>query len=113
MSLDIFLKEKPLDYNGDSKTLYHDNITHNLNRMATEAGIYEVLWRPDEHNYIQAKDIKEKLIEGFHKLLNGSEHYKKFNPDNGWGTYEGFLEFCFEYIKAINKYPESYIYVDR
>lgn len=109
MSLDVSLKES-ID-GGDE--LYSANITHNLNKMAMEAGIYEVLWRPDEHNYIQAKDIKEKLIEGFNKLLNNPEHYKKFNPENGWGSYERLLEFCFKYIKAINENPDSYILVDR
>lgn len=28
--------------------LYDANITHNLNRMADEAGIYEHVWRPEE-----------------------------------------------------------------
>lgn len=28
--------------------LFEANITHNLNKMAKEVGIYEYLWRPDE-----------------------------------------------------------------
>jgi len=112
MSLDIYLKENQIR-DEDSEELYWCNITHNLTEMADEAGIYEVLWRPDESGYIQGKDIREKVIDGFCKLLNNPEHYKKFDSDNGWGTYDDFLGFCFEYIKALNEFPESYIFVSR
>lgn len=29
------------------------NITHNLNNMAKEVGLYEVLWRPEEMGLLQ------------------------------------------------------------
>lgn len=32
----------------ESDTVYSRNITHNLTRMAHEAGIYQALWRPGE-----------------------------------------------------------------
>lgn len=49
MSLDVCLKGK----NGE--TLYSRNITHNLGRMAQAAGIYECLWRPEEHGITHAQ----------------------------------------------------------
>lgn len=42
MGLDISLKETRLT------TIYEDSITHNLNKMADCAGIYQHLWRPEE-----------------------------------------------------------------
>ena len=51
MSLDVTLT------NADGAEVYSANITHNLNRMAMEAGIYECLWRPDEHGITKAAQI--------------------------------------------------------
>ena len=42
-------------------SLYSANITHNLNTMAREAGLYECLWRPGE---ISAVDLIEPLTKG-------------------------------------------------
>ncbi len=42
MSLDVHLE----DENGND--LYWRNITHNLTTMASTAGLYECLWRPEE-----------------------------------------------------------------
>ena len=72
----------------ETREVYYANITHNLNIMATEAGIYEVLWRPyklregsdfSDEDYdkemefedlqkIQAKELIEPLRQGLHNL---------------------------------------------
>ena len=36
---------------------YEANITHNLSRMAQDAGIYHYLWRPEEMNITQAGQL--------------------------------------------------------
>ena len=53
MSLDVSLYRNYLISYDEGKTLeprreevYGANITHNLGKMAAEAGIYEALWRP-------------------------------------------------------------------
>jgi hypothetical protein len=33
----------------------------------------------------------EPLKEGLHRLKSNPNKYKEFNPDNGWGDYEGWL----------------------
>ena len=43
MGLDVYLKDPTATYNVEY--LYNDGITHNLNKMASEAGIYMALWR--------------------------------------------------------------------
>jgi hypothetical protein len=44
--------------------VYTANITHNLNRMAKEAGIYKHLWRPDEIGITLAGELIEPLQSG-------------------------------------------------
>jgi hypothetical protein len=55
MSLDVYLTEEPT-----GAVLYDSNITHNLGRMADEAGIYMACWRPGE---MLAPDIHAKIEE--------------------------------------------------
>lgn len=93
--------------------VFSANITHNLNKMAMEAGIYECLWRPDEHKIIFAKNIIHSLEEGLKKLKNKPEYYKQFNAENGWGLYEHFVPFVESVLEACNKYPNAMIKVSR
>lgn len=87
------------------------NITHNLNRMAGELGIYEACWRPEQIGATKAKDIIHILETGIKQLKSDPEHYGQFNANNGWGTVEQFLHWLEEYLKACKKYPEFIIRV--
>jgi len=97
----------------ESDEVYSSNITHNLNVMAEQAGIYEHLWRPDEIGVTKAKELIEPLRQGLHKLKLNPEKYKEFNPDNGWGSYEGLVKFVENYLNACYKYPEAEVEVSR
>lgn len=115
MSLDIYLYEASVcDHEQSSgRELYSANITHNLGKMAKEAGLYEVLWRPDEHGYKQAKDILDILEEGLKKLKENPEHYRQFNAENGWGLYEHFVPFVENYYRACDENLDAFISVSR
>lgn len=106
MSLDLDLVLD--DYN-----VFECNVTHNLNKMASACGIYEAMWRPDEHGFDKASDITDILIRGFTELLSKPDCYKKYNPDNGWGSYDGFIDVLFKLIKACNTYPDAIIKASR
>jgi hypothetical protein len=107
MSLDIYLSAvRPT-------TVYSRNITHNLNRMATEAGIYEHLWRPDEICVTKAAQLIEPLKAGLALLLAEPERFRDFNPANGWGSYEGLVEFVQEYLSACEENPDADVSVWR
>jgi hypothetical protein len=93
--------------------LYEASITHNLGKMATEAGIYEALWRPGEHGFERAGDIVEILEKGLRDMESRPDHFRKFNPPNGWGTYEGFLPWVREYLDACKKHPKAKIDASR
>jgi hypothetical protein len=95
------------------------NITHNLGKMAEEVKLsngktlYDVLWRPDENEYYTAEDISELLDEGWNILLSDPEKYKKFNPENGWGEYDGLCNFVYEYRNACWDRPSAELRVSR
>ena len=74
-------------------SVYSNNITHNLGKMASEVKLsndltlYDVLWHPDEHGLKFARDIADLLDDGWNILLSDPAKFKKFNPENGWGSY--------------------------
>jgi hypothetical protein len=100
-------------------SIFSMNITHNLGKMAgavvLENGktLYEVLWRPEEHNYFTASDIASLLHEGMVKLISSPEEYKRYNPENGWGEYDGLVNFVREYYNACLVNPEAELRVSR
>ena len=115
MSLDVYLtKIMPTE-------VYSSNITHNLGKMAnavklsTGETLYQILWRPDECTppYTKAEEIAELLDEGFNILLSDPEEYKKYNPENGWGSYDGLVEFVYRYRNACWDDPDADIGVSR
>ena len=101
MSLDVSLTvTKPTE-------VFQWNITHNLGAMAREAGIYEALWRPEEFGFVRAHQLIEPLTKGLEVLKNHPEDLRKFNPENGWGTYGGLVEFVEKYLEACIENPDA------
>lgn len=107
MSLDVYLIDE------SDNVLYEANITHNLNKMAGEAGIYECLWRPDEHGIKKAGQIIEPLRAGLAQLVERPTHFEQFNAPNGWGMYHHFLPFCAKYLEACIAHPGAIVRVWR
>jgi len=100
-------------------SVYSANITHNLGKMANEVKLsngrtlYEVLWRPDEHEMKFAKDIAELLDEGWNILLSDPEKFKQFTPENHWGSYEGLCDFVYKYRNACWDQPDAELSISR
>ena len=120
MSLDVYLNRKRYlsydegkTYTEDIEQVYWANITHNLGKMAGEAGIYEALWRPEEIGKTRASEIVELLEKGLADLKARPKHFEKFNSPNGWGMYEHFVPFVEKYLEACKEYPDAIIEVSR
>lgn len=107
MSLDVWLTSD------NDNEVFECNITHNLNIMAEEVGIYKYLWRPDELGISKANDLIKPLDDGLILLESDPERFKVFNPENGWGDYDGFVNFVREYHAACVKYPNAEINISR
>lgn len=119
MSLDVTLSGEPRQIEcrccdcGHKHTKEHRdeffsrNVTHNLNVMATEAGLYEYLWRPEEKGITKAEQLLGPLACGLGLLESDPERFRKFNPSNGWGSHEGLVEFVREYLAACRAHPNA------
>jgi hypothetical protein len=101
MSLDVYLTAvRPTE-------VYSRNITHNLNKMAFAAGIYEALWRPEEIGIVRAEQLIEPLTVGLEKLKADPERFKEFNAPNGWGMYDNLINFVEDYLEACIENPDA------
>jgi hypothetical protein len=115
MSLDIDLMiTQPI-------SIYSGNITHNLGKMAgavivdeeKSLTLYNILWRPDECGFVRASEIADYLDLGWNILLSDPEKYKTYNPENGWGSYDGLVNFVYRYRNACWDNPDADIRVSR
>ena len=107
MSLDVYLEVvRPC-------RIYSGNVTHNLGKMADAAGIYQALWRPEELGISKAEQLIPLLQAGLALLKARPAKFKKFNPENGWGTYDGFVKFVEEYLAACGENQEAAVRVWR
>lgn len=89
------------------------NITHNLGRMAGEAGVYECLWRAPENNYNKAGQLIQPLTNAIADMEARPEHFKSFNATNGWGTYKDFLPWLKTLLQACEENPNGTIETSR
>jgi hypothetical protein len=105
MSLDVSLLQKV--------EVFDYNITHNLRKMAHEVGIDSYLWAPEMLKIKKAKQLIKPLRKGLKKLKKNPDFYKQFNPENGWGTYKGLVEFIEFYLDACIEFPKAKIKVSR
>jgi hypothetical protein len=97
----------------ESNIVYSSNITHNLGRMAGECGLYKPLWRPDEMGIKKAKELIRPLQDGLAQLNSDRDRLQEFNPENGWGDYNGLLQFTAQYLAACMRWPEAKVSVSR
>ncbi len=116
MSLDVRLYSGtpcPTCGTNSGVELYSDNITHNLTNMASAAGIYEVVWRPEESGIERAADLTEPLTLAVREMRARPEHFEQFDSPNGWGLYENFLPWLERYLAACRNHPDAHVEVSR
>jgi len=111
----LYPGREPITITPDAETraVYSANITHNLGRMAKAAGIYQALWRPEEIGITTAHQLVAPLTKGLQELANDTRRFDEFAPANGWGTYDGLMQFITAYIDACIRYPDATIGVSR
>jgi hypothetical protein len=104
MSLDIWV----------TATVTHDvvskNITHNVNGMWREAGIYEDLYRSEGKT---VSEILPNLEAGLALMKTEPERFKPHSASNGWGTYEQAVPWLEDFIEQIKEYPDGVIGISR
>ena len=95
------------------ETVFDANITHNLGRMAAEAGVYDCCWRPEENGITHARQLIEPLRAGIAAMRADPARFEQHNPKNGWGSYDGFLPWLERYLTACEQYPDATVRASR
>ena len=101
MSLDVFLHDK------SGTSVFEANITHNLGKMASEAGIYRALWRPEEIGIETAGQIVPILENGLALMATNRRRFEAFDAGNGWGKWVDFVPWCASYLDACREHPDA------
>jgi hypothetical protein len=112
MSLDVYLAIG-VDTGGDSPRemeVYSRNITHNVSRMWAKAGVFDALY---DGGGKTAGEIAASLAAGVAHMESNRSDYIPLNPENGWGNYEGALDFLREYAGACRDNPKAVVSVSR
>jgi hypothetical protein len=105
MSLDIdLLRIEPT-------VLYGTNITHNLNKMADALGVYQILWHPEE--WTRAAELIKPLQGAIKRMLENPDEWRAYDAPNSWGTYDDFLPWLQDLLRACEKWPDAWIKVSR
>jgi len=117
MSLDITLYY-PVETDSEDDCMHvvwERNVTHNLGRLADALGVYEIIWRPEETDGMIecADDMVPPLEVAISVLLDKFDEYKKYEPENGWGTRNGFIRFMRGYLEACHEFPNALIKASR
>ena len=109
MSLDIEL----CDPNNPYDVYTYFNITHNLTEMAAVAGLYKLIWRPEEIGIFTARQLIEPLSAGLRRLKDMPEFFSLFDSPNFYGTYVDFVAFVGSYLEACKALPDAEIRASR
>lgn len=91
----------------ESCDVYSANITHNLNRMAEEAGVYQLLWHPEQSGIVEASQMIEHLSDAVALMRRDPDRFKSFNPSNNWGSYDTFVPWLEKFVTACRNYPNA------
>ena len=107
MSLDIsFRKTTEVE-------VFESNITHNLGKMATELGVYALIWRHEESGVESAACLLGPVAAAIDELRTRPEHYDQFDAANGWGTRVHMMKFLQEIQSAAREHPDATVHSRR
>lgn len=108
MSLDVYLICEHCE-----RGVFDANITHNLITMAREADLYGALWCPEDTDTTKARELVPRLTAGLEALRARPTRFIPFNPPNGWGDYDGLVDFVTDYLRACEHFPDARIEVSK
>lgn len=81
------------------------NVTYNLGKMLRAAGFPE--WRAlADTPAVEAGGMLRKVAD---TLKADPDRFREFNPPNGWGDFEGAVEFLESFATGCAEHPEATI----
>lgn len=103
MSLDISIMAKR------EVEIYEANVTYNLSDM-----YYKCIDKEQGYRKLDGMTCKNALSiinNSIADMLNNADEYRKLNPSNGWGSYEGLLAQLQQMRSCCESNPDGIIYV--
>ncbi|WP_407563347.1 hypothetical protein [Streptomyces sp. 184] len=106
MSYDVYLV---IDTGGPEPAAVVDvgNYTSNVSGMWEDALGYPL---KNLHGW-QAEDARTDLQQAVHDMETHPEAYRAMNPPNGWGDYEGALDYLRRLGDACRAHPKTTIHI--
>lgn len=101
MSLDISIKAMR------ETEIYEGNVTYNLAPMYYKCIDKELGFK--KLNEMNCKEALPTINKAIEEMLNNADEYRKLNPKNGWGSYEGLLATLQEMRNCCEKNPDGKI----
>lgn len=102
-----------IEYEYTDNVYWEGNITHNLTEMAEHCmcdhvlDLYKLLWRDSYPVGLSVNEYIKLLLRAKENLETYPDDFKKYNPENGWGTYEQLLNFVKQFMVALITMPEG------
>lgn len=90
---------------------YDSNTQHHLIEMAEEAGIYGIVWYPEENGIRKAKQLIEPLRKAIAEMKANPARFEKHNPSNDWGSHKDFVSWLEKYLAACEAHPQANVRV--
>lgn len=118
MSLSVYIYSN-IPGSDNNEECWSANITHNLGKMARKipvgsTSLYMAVWRPEEILKSTTTNVMLTfLVKGINYMVSHRKELLPFEPDNGWGTYDGFIKFLLDYKNACEDNPDCLIEVYR
>lgn len=104
MSLDFNLEKMEVC------NVYWANITHNVTKMWSKAGVYDALYNSDG---MKASSIIDVLYSGLADMSARPDVYKAMAPSNGWGSYDSAMKFLGDALLECLKHPDATIRISK
>lgn len=104
MGIDVYLRPAKCEICGHQEQGFSSSYTYNVSTMWFS--IY-----PQDKQMVQIDGMSgyeayKKLFHAYHYMKKNEEELKNLNPPNGWGSYDGFLNFISELTQESLKNPQ-------
>lgn len=104
---------------------FHLNLTHNLTDMAdncrivsknffhngsSSISLYDLVWHSEENLDIETPSMEyiQDITSCYNLLLRDPDFFKKYNPENGWGSYEQLTNGVKKYLNALISISDNF-----
>ena len=85
---------------------FEGNQTYNLTPMLARAGFHPVIL-----NGMTAVMMRRVVSNAYSVMRDNPSYFRQWNPENGWGSYEGAKKFLRELDTYLEGCPDEYVMV--